>query len=52
MSAGTGRGILHSTIEMLNAGNERQMYFRMQGNEGHGTCVSIGVPCEYDYNVV
>ena len=52
VSTGTGLRILHSTIEMLNAGNERQMYFRMLGNEGHGTCVSIGVPCEYDYNVV
>lgn len=51
VSTGTGLRILHSTIEMLNANNEQKMYFRLQGNVEKGTCVTIGVPCEYDYNV-
>lgn len=59
-STGTGLRILNSTIEMLNAGNARKMYFKMQSREGtadggsdrqKGMCVSIGVPCEYDYSV-
>ena len=59
-STGTGLRILNSTIEMLNAGNARKMYFRMQSRAGaagggsdrqKGMCVSIGVPCEYDYSV-
>lgn len=59
-STGTGLRILSSTIEMLNAGNARKMYFKMQSRAGtadggsdrhNGTCVSIGVPCEYDYSV-
>lgn len=59
-STGTGLRILNSTIEMLNAGNARKMYFKMQSRAGtadggsdrqNGTCVSIGVPCEYDYSV-
>ena len=59
-STGTGLRILNSTIEMLNAGNARKLYFRMQGraaaadggsNWQKGMCVSIGVPCEYDYSV-
>ena len=59
-STGTGLRILNSTIEMLNAGNARKLYFRMQGRAAaadggskrqKGTCVSIGVPCEYDYSV-
>lgn len=59
-STGTGLRILNSTIEMLNAGNARKLYFRMQGRVGaagggsdrqKGMCVSIGVPCEYDYSV-
>ncbi len=59
-STGTGLRILNSTIEMLNAGNARKMYFKMQGraaaadggsNRQKGMCVSIGVPCEYDYSV-
>ena len=59
-STGTGLRILNSTIEMLNAGNARKMYFKMQSRAGtadggsdrqKGTCVSIGVPCEYDYSV-
>ena len=59
-STGTGLRILNSTIEMLNAGNARKLYFRMQGRAGaagggsdrqKGMCVSIGVPCEYDYSV-
>lgn len=59
-STGTGLRILNSTIEMLNAGNARKLYFRMQGraaaadggsNRQKGMCVSIGVPCEYDYSV-
>lgn len=59
-STGTGLRILNSTIEMLNAGNVRKLYFRMQGraaaadggsNRQKGMCVSIGVPCEYDYSV-
>lgn len=58
-STGTGLRILNSTIEMLNAGNARKLYFRMQGrvaadggsDRQKGTCVSIGVPCEYDYSV-
>lgn len=58
-STGTGLRILNSTIEMLNAGNVRKLYFRMQGRAAadggsdrqKGMCVSIGVPCEYDYSV-
>ena len=59
-STGTGLRILNSTIEMLNAGNARKMYFKMQSRAGtvgggsdrqKGMCVSIGVPCEYDYSV-
>ena len=59
-STGTGLRILNSTIEMLNAGNARKLYFKMQGraaaadggsNRQKGMCVSIGVPCEYDYSV-
>lgn len=59
-STGTGLRILSSTIEMLNAGNARKLYFKMQSRAGtadggsdrqNGTCVSIGVPCEYDYSV-
>ena len=59
-STGTGLRILNNTIEMLNAGNARKLYFRMQGraaaadggsNRQKGMCVSIGVPCEYDYSV-
>ena len=60
-STGTGLRILNSTIEMLNASNERKMFFKMQSNRGaseeeggtrnRGICVSIGVPCNYDYNV-
>lgn len=50
---------LNSTIEMLNASNERKMFFKMQSNRGisGGEClkkgmhVSIGVPCDYDYDV-
>lgn len=49
-STGTGLRILNSTIEMLNAGNARKMYFKMQSRAGtagggsdrqKGTCVSI-----------
>jgi hypothetical protein len=53
--------ILNSTIEMLNASNERKMFFKMQSNRGtseekggtrnRGMRVSVGVPCNYDYNV-
>lgn len=59
-STGTGLRILNSTIEMLNARNARKMYFKMQSCAGaagggsdrqKGMCVSIGVPCEYDYSV-
>lgn len=59
-STGTGLRILNSTIEMLNAGNVRKMYFKMLSRAGaagggsdrqKGMCVSIGVPCEYDYSV-
>lgn len=59
-STGTGLRILNSTIEMLNAGNVRKLYFRMQSRAGaadggsdrqKGMCVRIGVPCEYDYSV-
>ena len=59
-STGTGLRILNSTIEMLNAGNARKLYFRMQSRAGaadggsdrlKGMCVSIGVPCKYDYSV-
>lgn len=59
-STGTGLRILNSTIEMLNAGNVRKLYFKMQSRAGaagggsdrqKGMCVSIGVPCEYDYSV-
>ena len=59
-STGTGLRILNSTIEMLNAGNARKLYFRMQSRASaadggsdrqKGMCVSIGVPCEYDYSV-
>lgn len=59
-STGTGLRILNSTIEMLNAGNARKLYFRMQSRAGaagggsdrqKGMSVSIGVPCEYDYSV-
>lgn len=59
-STGTGLRILNSTIEMLNAGNARKLYFRMKSRAGaadggsdrqKGMCVSIGVPCEYDYSV-
>lgn len=59
-STGTGLRILNSTIEMLNAGNARKLYFKMQSraaaadggsNRQKGMCVSIGVPCEYDYSV-
>lgn len=59
-STGTGLRILNSTIEMLNAGNARKMYFKMQSRAGaaddgsdrqKGMCVSIGVPCQYDYSV-
>lgn len=59
-STGTGLRILNSAIEMLNAGNARKLYFRMQSRAGaadggsdrqKGMCVSIGVPCEYDYSV-
>lgn len=60
VSTGTGLRILNSTIEMLNAGNARKLYFKMQSRVGaagggsdrqKGMCVSIGVPCEYDYSV-
>ena len=59
-STGTGLRILNSTIEMLNASNERKMFFKMQSNRGipgeentpkKGMHVSIGVPCDYDYDV-
>ena len=59
-STGTGLRILNSTIEMLNAGNAHKLYFKMQSRAGaagggsdrqKGMCVSIGVPCEYDYSV-
>lgn len=59
-STGTGLRILNSTIEMLNAGNARKLYFKMQSRIGaagggsdrqKGMCVRIGVPCEYDYSV-
>lgn len=59
-STGTGLRILNSTIEMLNAGNARKLYFKMQSRAGaagggsdwqKGMCVSIEVPCEYDYSV-
>ena len=59
-STGTGLRILNSTIEMLNAGNVRKLYFKMQSradaagggsDRQKGMCVSIGVPCEYDYSV-
>lgn len=49
-STGTGLRILNSTIEMLNAGNARKLYFKMQSRAGaagggsdrqKGTCVSI-----------
>lgn len=59
-STGTGLRILNSTIEMLNASNERKMFFKMQSNRGipgeenapkKGMHVSIGVPCNYDYDV-
>ena len=58
VSTGTGLRILNATIEMLNAGNARKMYFRMQsrqdtgadGRQASGTCVSIGVPCGYDFS--
>ena len=59
-STGTGLRILNSTIEMLNAGNARKLYFRMRSRTGEaddgsdrqkGMCVSIGVPCKYDYSV-
>lgn len=59
-STGTGLRILNSTIEMLNAGNARKLYFKMLSRAGaagggsdrqKGMCVSIGVPCEYDYSV-
>lgn len=59
-STGTGLRILNSTIEMLNAGNARKLYFKMQSRVGaagggsdrqKGMCVSIGVPCGYDYSV-
>lgn len=59
-STGTGLRILNSTIEMLNAGNARKLYFKMQSRVGaagggsdrqKGMCVRIGVPCEYDYSV-
>lgn len=59
-STGTGLRILNSTIEMLNAGNARKLYFKMQSRVGaagggsdrqKGMSVSIGVPCEYDYSV-
>lgn len=59
-STGTGLRILNSTIEMLNAGNARKLYFKMQScasaadggsDRQKGMCVSIGVPCEYDYSV-
>lgn len=59
-STGTGLRILNSTIEMLNAGNARKLYFKMQSRVGaagggsdrqKGMCVSIGVPCKYDYSV-
>ena len=59
-STGTGLRILNSTIEMLNAGNARKLYFRMQGRAAaadggsdrqKGMCVSVRVPCEYDYSV-
>lgn len=59
-STGTGLRILNSTIEMLNAGNARKLYFRMWSRTGEadggsdrqkGMCVSIGVPCKYDYSV-
>lgn len=49
-STGTGLRILNSTIEMLNAGNARKLYFRMQSRAGaagggsdrqKGMCVSI-----------
>lgn len=33
-STGTGLRILNSTIEMLNAGNARKMYFKMQSRAG------------------
>ena len=60
VSTGTGLRILNSTIEMLNAGNARKLYFRMRSRTGEadggsdrqkGMCVSIGVPCKYDYSV-
>ena len=59
-STGTGLRILNSTIEMLNAGNARKLYFKMRSRTGEadggsdrqkGMCVSIGVPCKYDYSV-
>ena len=61
VSTGTGLRILNSTIEMLNAGNNRKIYFKMQRNsmafdgvvngQQKGMCVSIGVPCNYNYSL-
>ena len=60
VSTGTGLRILNSTIEMLNAANKRKIYFVMHSNNNdtdaeddanRGTIVSIGVPCEYNFDV-
>ena len=60
VSTGTGLRILNSTIEMLNAANKRKIYFIMHSNNNdtdaeddanRGTIVSIGVPCEYNFDV-
>ncbi len=56
VSTGTGLRILNNTIDMLNAANERKIFFRMQSCKGDigqstmkGTRVSIEVPCDYDF---
>ena len=63
VSTGTGLRILHSTIDMLNAGNSRKITFDVQSVrvEHHsnpasldsvvGTRVDIKVPKSYDYHV-
>lgn len=58
VSTGTGLRILNSTIEMLNAGNDKKIYFKMCSrhrgdNEASesGTLVDIVVPCDYDYDI-
>lgn len=53
-STGTGLKILHSTVDNLNACNRNKMFFRIESVKGQtdkGTCVSIGVPSDYNFNV-